>query len=91
MLKLERNHLASAAQAGIIALSLAISPAMKDGQRWRVPADQYAPIEQAAIIMKTARDKDAARTFLAFVSSDAGQLTLSTYGFAIPKSAAPLK
>jgi molybdate transport system substrate-binding protein len=78
------------AQAGIIALSLIISPEMKDGQRWKVPLDQYTPIEQAAVIMKTARDKDAARAFLAFVSSDAGQLTLSSYGFAIPKNAAPL-
>jgi molybdate transport system substrate-binding protein len=78
------------AQAGIIALSLAVSPAMKDGQRWKVSADQYAPIEQAAVIMKTARDKNAARAFLAFVSGDAGQLTLSSYGFAIPKKEAPL-
>jgi molybdate transport system substrate-binding protein len=78
------------AQAGIIALSLAVSPAMKDGQRWKVPPDQYTPIEQAAVIMKTAGDKGAARAFLAFVSNDAGQLTLSSYGFAIPKKAAPL-
>jgi molybdate transport system substrate-binding protein len=77
-------------QAGIIALSLAVSPAMKDGQRWKVPFDQYPPIEQAAVIMKTARDKDAARAFLAFVSSDAGQLILTSYGFAIPKKAAAL-
>jgi molybdate transport system substrate-binding protein len=72
------------AQAGIIALSLAVSPAMKTGQRWGVPADQYAPIEQAAIIMKSARDKDAARAFLTFISSDAARSTLTNYGFEIP-------
>jgi molybdate transport system substrate-binding protein len=76
------------AQAGIIALSLALSPAMKTGHLWGVSVDQYAPIEQAAVIVKTARDKEAARAFLAFVSSDAGQLTLSSYGFAIPKKVA---
>jgi len=75
------------AQAGIIALSLAVSPAMKSGQRWGIPIDQYAPIEQAAVILKTAPDKAAARAFLAFVSSDAGQRTLGNFGFAIPKAA----
>ena len=79
------------AQAGIIALSLAVSPAMKTGQRWGVPVDQYAPIEQVAIILKTAKDKETARAFLAFVSSDFGQRTLESYGFAIPNSAAQPK
>jgi molybdate transport system substrate-binding protein len=77
------------AQAGIIALSLALSPAMKDGHRWTVPIDQYTPLEQAAVIMKTARDKNTARTFLSFVSSDSGQRTLGSYGFAVPNSTAP--
>src|SRR5579863_2472112 len=61
------------AQAGIIALSLAVSPAMKSGQRWGVPADEYAPIEQAAVVLKSARDKESAYAFLTFVSSDAGR------------------
>jgi molybdate transport system substrate-binding protein len=77
------------AQAGIIALSLAASPAMHSGQRWGIPVDQYAPIEQAAVILKSARDKDSAHAFLDFVSSDAGQRTLRNFGFAIPKAAAP--
>jgi molybdate transport system substrate-binding protein len=79
------------AQAGIIALSLAVSPAMKTGLRWGVPADQYAPIEQAAVIMKSARDKEAAHDFLAFVSSDAGQRILGSYGFELPNGTAPPK
>jgi molybdate transport system substrate-binding protein len=79
------------AQAGIIALSLAVSPAMKTGQRWGVPVDQYAPIEQAAVILKSAQDKESARAFLAFVSSDVGQRTLTNFGFAIPNVAPPPK
>jgi molybdate transport system substrate-binding protein len=79
------------AQAGIIALSLALSPAMKTGQRWGVPVDQYATIEQAAVIMKTARDKEAARAFLAFVSSDRARSMLGNYGFAIPNGTTPPK
>jgi molybdate transport system substrate-binding protein len=77
------------AQAGIIALSLAVSPAMKSGQRWDVPVDQYAPLEQAAVILKSSRNKDAACAFLAFVSSGAGQRTLKNFGFSIPNAVSP--
>jgi molybdate transport system substrate-binding protein len=77
------------AQAGIIALSLAVSPAMESGHRWGVPVDQYAALEQAAVILKSSPNKEAAHAFLAFVSSDAGRRTLGNFGFAIPKTAAP--
>jgi molybdate transport system substrate-binding protein len=72
------------AQAGIVALSLAISPAMKDGKRWDIPTDSYPPVEQAVIMLKDAKDKDAARAFLEFVKSEPGRATLARYGFAIP-------
>jgi len=71
------------AQAGIIALSLAISPAMKDGKRWEIPVDSYPPLEQAVVMLKNARHKDAARAFLEFAKSEPGRTTLSKYGFAI--------
>src|SRR5438552_17731361 len=35
------------AQAGIIALSLALAPGMKNGKAWEIPAGMYPPIEQA--------------------------------------------
>ncbi len=31
------------AQAGIVAMSLAVSPGMKDGKRWEIPADMHPP------------------------------------------------
>jgi molybdate transport system substrate-binding protein len=36
------------AQIGIVALSLALSPAMKSGETWEIPGDMHEPIEQAA-------------------------------------------
>src|SRR4029077_2335298 len=36
------------AQAGIVSLSLALSPAMKGGNRWEIPADMHPAIEQGA-------------------------------------------
>src|SRR5882672_5619014 len=73
------------AQAGIVALSLAVSPPMKDGKSWPVPAEMHPPIEQAAIILKSAKNKDAARAFLEFVKGKQGRATLEKFGFAIPK------
>jgi molybdate transport system substrate-binding protein len=72
------------AQAGILALSLAVSDAMKDGKRWDIPEDLHPPVEQAAIVMKNAKNKEAAGVFLEFVKSDAGRATLAKYGFALP-------
>src|ERR1700676_1900244 len=64
------------AQAGIVALSLATSPAMKDGKRWEIPAAMHSPIQQAAMVLKGAQNKEAARAFLEFVKSEAGRATL---------------
>jgi molybdate transport system substrate-binding protein len=72
------------AQAGILALSLAVSGAMKDGKRWDIPDDLHPPIEQAAIVVKNAKNKEAGRAFLEFVKSDAGRATLAKYGFTFP-------
>src|SRR6266852_4992219 len=38
------------AQAGIVALSLAVSPAMKGGKRWEIPAEMHPAIEKGAIV-----------------------------------------
>jgi molybdate transport system substrate-binding protein len=79
------------AQAGIVALSLATSAAMKDGKRWEIPADMHPPIQQAAIVLKSAKNKEAAQAFLAFVKSDAGRATLAKYGFSFPPGQPSLK
>jgi molybdate transport system substrate-binding protein len=73
------------AQAGILAKSLAVSPAMQSGKSWDIPADMYPPLEQGAVILKDAKNKDAARAFLEFVQGESGRATLAKYGFAAPK------
>jgi molybdate transport system substrate-binding protein len=80
---------AAVAQAGIVAMSLAVSPGMKDGKRWEIPADMHPPIEQATIVLKSAANKDGARAFLEFVKSETGRATLATYGFTFPAAAPP--
>ena len=72
------------AQVGIVALSLAISPAMKHGNGWEIPADSYPPIKQAEVILKASKNKDTARRFLEFVSGSQGQEILQRFGFTVP-------
>ncbi|GAC1624591.1 MAG: molybdate ABC transporter substrate-binding protein [Candidatus Acidiferrum sp.] len=78
------------AQAGIVAFSLAVSPAMKDGQRWEIPSSLYPALEQGAVIMKDAQNKESAAEFLQFIKSDAARATLAKYGFTIPTPPAPV-
>jgi molybdate transport system substrate-binding protein len=73
------------AQAGIVAMSLALSPGMKSGKIWEIPADMHPAIEQGAIVMKEAKNKAAARAFLDFVKSAEGAAILAKYGFAMPE------
>lgn len=72
------------ARAGIVALSLAVSPTMRDGKRWEIPAEMHPALVQGAIILKDAKSRDAARAFLEFVKSTAGRATLTKYGFECP-------
>jgi molybdate transport system substrate-binding protein len=76
------------AQAGIVAMSLAVSPGMKDGKRWEIPSEMHPPIDQAAIVLKSAANKQRARVFLEFVKSESGRATFSNYGFSLPAALA---
>lgn len=72
------------AEAGIIAMSLAVSSAMRNGKKWEIPAATHPPIEQGMVLLKSAKDKDMARAFLEFVLSPAGKGILTKFGFSIP-------
>ncbi len=75
-----------AADVGIVALSLALSPNMKDKGRYaEVPLADYPPIEQACVIIKSSRNKSLAAEFEKFIQSPAIKELFENYGFAIPK------
>jgi molybdate transport system substrate-binding protein len=74
-----------AADVGIVALSLALSPNMKDKGRYvEVPATDYPPIEQACVILRSSKNKQVAQQFLAFVKTRAIRDVLRSYGFDVP-------
>ena len=74
------------ADVGIIALSLAVSPNMKEKGRYaEVPTADYPPIEQGCVILKSSTQKDVARAFLEFVKTPAVAEILRSYGFGVPE------
>jgi molybdate transport system substrate-binding protein len=75
------------ADVGIVALSLALSPNMKDHGRYvEIPAADYPPIRQACIVLKSSKNKEVARQFVAFFKTAETQDLLRSYGFDVPKS-----
>jgi molybdate transport system substrate-binding protein len=74
-----------AADIGLLALSLAISPQMRDaGRSWQVPLDAYPRMEQGGIILKSSKNLEAARIFRDFVLGSHGRQVLDQYGFYLP-------
>ena len=74
-----------AADVGLIAMSLALSPKMlDDGRHWKVPADAYPRLEQGGVILKGAKDIAAAQALRDFLMSDAGRAILDKFGFRRP-------
>lgn len=71
-----------AADIGLISLSLALSPTLKDkGRSWVVPETAYPPIVQGGVIMNWAQDLPAADKVRAYLLSDKGRAILKKYGF----------
>ena len=72
------------ADAGILALSLVLSPAMKDEGRYAaIPENLYTPIQQGAVIPRAAKNPQRAQEFLDYIKTPATAALLERYGFAL--------
>jgi molybdate transport system substrate-binding protein len=73
------------ADVGIIALSLAVAPVMRDkGRYWSVPSDAYPRLEQGGVILTWAKDLESTQAVRAFVTGGDGRAVLKRYGFLLP-------
>lgn len=73
-----------AADAGLISLSLAQSPALKgQGRFWPVPADAHPPIRQVGVILDRASIPDRAKWWRAFLTGPRGRAILEKSGFTV--------
>ncbi len=73
-----------AAQAGIVAVSLVLAPAVQGRLHWRaVPEGWHSPLRQAWVLMKTASTASQQRAgqLLALLQSPSGQALMQRHGF----------
>lgn len=75
------------AQAGFVALAHAVAPGMQGkGKYWEVPADDYPPLAQGAVIVSRSQHKKEAADFLEYVKTKPVAEILQKYGFTVPKN-----
>jgi len=80
------------ADAGILALSLVLSPQMKNaGHFVEIPDSDHEPMEQAAVILKSSKDKVTAALFLEFIRKPEIISLLAQYGFTVPAAGSKSK
>ncbi|MHB8678674.1 MAG: molybdate ABC transporter substrate-binding protein, partial [Rudaea sp.] len=73
------------AQVGIIALSLAMSPALSGKGRYSViPDTLHQPLEQAFVITRHGAVNALAKAFAAYLGTPESRATMTKYGFALP-------
>lgn len=72
-----------AADIGIVALSLALSPAMQreGGKYWLIPAESHQPLQQGYVILQHAKDNKDVAQFSDFIGSSKAAAILKYYGF----------
>jgi molybdate transport system substrate-binding protein len=75
-----------AAEVGLIALSLALSPTMQQagGKYWLVPASAHQPLLQGFALLPHSKGNTGAEKFAAFCDSKKAQAILRSFGFGEP-------
>ena len=73
------------ADVGVLALALALSQTLKtSGTYVDIPESWHPPIEQAAVVLASSRQKALARQFIDYLKTPASVRILQSYGFAVP-------
>lgn len=74
------------ADAGFVALSIVLSPKLKNKGRWiAVPANLHAPLAQGAVLTTRGASNAAARRYLEFLRSDAAKKIFTQFGYDVSK------
>ena len=75
-----------AAEAAIIALSIALSPAMQrtGGNYWLVPAGAHQALEQGFVLLPHGKDNEGAGLFMNYFATSEARAILKSFGFSRP-------
>jgi molybdate transport system substrate-binding protein len=75
------------ADVGVLALALALSPTLRSsGAYVDIPEAWHPPIEQAAVVLASSRQKALARQFIAYLKKPDSVRILQSFGFAVPQT-----
>lgn len=70
------------AEVGIVALALALAPALTStGRSAEIPAEFYPPLRQSCVVIKSSQNKATARAFIEFLKKSETMKVLQLYGF----------
>jgi len=70
-------------EAGFVAYSQVKAWKQSSGSLWVIPATDYAPIEQQAVLLQKGKDSPAAKAFLQFLKSPAAHQVIEGYGYGL--------
>ena len=75
-----------AAEVGIVALSLAVSPSMRQagGKFWPIPSSAHHPLLQGFVLLPHSKGNAGAEKFARFCNSDTAKNILRNFGFGEP-------
>lgn len=74
------------ADAGIVALSLVISPKLANVGKWQeIPAGDYALLEQGAVLTKIGSANPTAKAYMDFLRTPEARAIFDHYGFRLPE------
>ena len=80
--------ISGAADIGIIAKSLAVLPSSRSQTRFvEIPQDEYPPIMQACVVLRSSKQQKLARQFESYIKSSEAAKILKKYGFELPPAA----
>jgi molybdate transport system substrate-binding protein len=71
------------AEAGFVAFAQIKGWQGESGTLWEIPTDYYAPIDQAAVLLKKGEANPAATAYLKFLKSDAAREVIERYGYGV--------
>ncbi len=71
------------AEVGFVALSEVKAWKDSKGSQWVVPQEDYTPIQQQAVVLKSGADNDTAKAFISFLKGPEAQKIIEGYGYAV--------
>jgi len=73
-----------AADVAFLPYSLTFGPELSAGKTLLLPEALYPKMEQSGIVLKSSKDPELARAFLAFITGEKGRAILLKYGYGLP-------